>query len=169
MAEAYLISTVGVKEFGYLTDNVRDSLLNVIIRRVQDTVIQPIIGTTLFKRLLEGIDNDDLNADETELLNDYIAPCIAAACDRKSINALTYELRSESAAKAQDPHLTPVSETENLKFTDDITKDVYHYRRQLIGFLKDNEDKFPQYKDYECNEEDIKPDQGKTRTNIQFV
>lgn len=167
--QAYLIDTASVKELGYIQENVRDSILKVVIRRAQDFVIRPILGTKLFERLKTGIINDDLNANETTLLNDYIAPCIAAACDAKAINALTYELRAETAGKAKDEHIEAVSESENSRLFDDIDGDVLGYREILIGYLKDNSDLFPEYEDPDCSHENMKPDSGKPRTRVRFT
>ncbi len=128
MTNAYLITTEAVKKIGLIQSNVRDSILTVIIRRSQDFVVRPILGTTLFERLKEGINDDDLNPDEIILPNDHIAPLIAASCDSKSINALTYELRAETAGKAKDEHIEPVSESENVRLFDDINSDVNGYR-----------------------------------------
>jgi len=168
MTNANLITTTGVKELGYIQANVRDSILEVAIRRVQDFVVRPILGTSFFERLKEGIVNSNLTADETALLNDYIAPLMAAACDGKAINALTLELRTETAGKAKDEHVEPLTKQERNDLFDDINEDVLGYRTVLIGFLKDNADDFPLYKSYICNNENIKPEKTETRTRVRF-
>ena len=44
---AYLITTANVKKIAYIQGNVEDSILSITIKRVQDNIIQPIIGTYL--------------------------------------------------------------------------------------------------------------------------
>ena len=55
MTNAFLISTTAVKELGLIQANVRDSILEVVIRRAQDFIVRPILGTSFFERLKEGI------------------------------------------------------------------------------------------------------------------
>ncbi len=42
------------------------------IKTVQEMQLLPVLGTALYERLQDGIDNDDLTADEETLLKDYI-------------------------------------------------------------------------------------------------
>ena len=168
MTNANLITTAGVKELGLIQANVRDSILEVVIRRAQDFMVRPILGTSFFERLKEGIVAGDLNSDEIALLNNYIAPFITACCDGKAINALTLELRAETAGKAKDEHIEPLNAVDSARLFDDIDESINGYKDILIGFLKDNCDLFPTYKEYICSFENVKPEQPSTRTRVRF-
>ena len=85
MATAYLIDIDALKKKGYVQGNVENSIIVTSLTRVQDTMLKPIIGTPFFKRLIEGVDADDLNADEETLLNDYIAPVLISGVDYKIV------------------------------------------------------------------------------------
>jgi hypothetical protein len=167
--EAYLINAYNLKQLGYIHDNVEDSLLSGVIRRVQDTMIKPIIGTTLFKRLLAGIDADDLNANEILLLQDYITPVLIAGCEYRSVNVITFQIRNKSVGTTRDENLTPVTASEKGDFKDDLRKDYEFYRQTLIGYLCDKYLLYPEYEFYSTDKEDIAPDKGKTHTNIRFI
>lgn len=168
--DAYLISADKLKKIALINGNVEDNIINVIIQRVQRTVLRPILGTALYKRLLEGVKNSDLNAYEKELLDDYIAPLMSVACDRKSINALTYEIRSKTVGKAQDEHIIPVNESENLRLDNDIRQDFYTEKSTLKGYLVDNCENFPEYKEFVHNKENIPPEKLKTgKNNVSFI
>lgn len=166
---AFLIDIDTLKEIGFINRNIENNLVQATLRRVQDTMLKPILGTTFFNRLATGITNDDLNDDEISLLNNYIAPYLASAVDYRIINPLTYEIRSKSVGTTKDEHITPVTESENRRLKDELDEDVQVYRQSLIGFLKDNCTLFPTYSEYLCNFESIKPDQGETRTRIRFI
>ena len=142
---AFLIDIATIKKIGFVNKNVDDPIIATTLRRVQDTLILPILGTPFFKRLLEGITEEDLTADEILLLNDYIAPCIIAGVDYRIVNALTYETRSKTVGTARDEHINPVTIQENLMRTDDLKRDYETYRESLIGYLRDNETKFDLY------------------------
>jgi hypothetical protein len=168
--DAYLIDTNSLKKIALINENVEDTIVRVIIQRVQRGVLRPILGTSLYKRLLQGVTNNDFNADESELMNDYIVPLLGVACDRKSINATTYDIRSKTTGKAGDEHITPVSESENLRLDNDIRQDLAVEISSIKGYLMDNQDNFPEYKSFICSFENIPPEQLKTgKINVNFI
>lgn len=169
MATAYLIDIDTLKKKGYVQGNVENSIIVTSLTRVQDTMLRPIIGTPFFKRLLEGVDADDLNADEEALLNEYIAPVLISGVDYKIVPHLKTQLRSKTVGSNRDEHITSATETEEDRLRSDLRKDFEIYRKSLIGFLQDNEDLFPEYKDYVCSNENTPPETGKTFTPIRFV
>jgi len=166
---AFLIDIATIKKIGFVNKNVDDPIISTTLRRVQDTMILPILGTPFYKRLLSGITEDDLTADETNLLNDYIAPCIIAGVDYRIINALTYETRSKTVGTSRDEHINPVTIQENLMRTEDLKRDYETYRESLVGFLQDNRALFAEYNNFVCSNENIAPDSGKVRNRVRFV
>ena len=166
---AFLIDIATIKKIGFVNKNVDDPIIATTLRRVQDTLILPILGTPFFKRLLQGITDEDLTADEVLLLNDYIAPCIIAGVDYRIVNALTYETRSKTVGTSRDEHINPVTIQENLMRTDDLKRDYETYRDSLIGYLKDNETLFDLYYNFVCSYENIAPDKGLVRNQIRFI
>lgn len=167
---AYLINSYNLKIKGYIHENVDDSILSTLIIRVQDTMLMPIIGTRLFKRLLEGVNNDDLNADEVTLVDDYITPFIVSACDYRSVNALTYQIRNKTVGITTDEHIRGVDSNEREDFKDDLRKDWQHYRNQLIGYLKDNYTLYPEYENPNVSHEYKAPEKlGGNKSTIRFI
>ena len=166
---AFLIDIATLKKIGFTNSNVNDSIVTPTLRRVQDTMLLPILGTEFFKRLLTGVDDDDLTADETTLLNEYIAPCLIAGVDLRIVNHVTYEIRSKTAGTTRDEHMNPVSIAEKNQLTDDLRADFEVYRERLIGYLKDNKELFDTYNTWVCSFENIQPDNGDTYTNVRFA
>lgn len=167
--ESSLISTEKIKKRGYIHGNVEDSLLRTIIQRVQDRMVEPIIGTPLFKRLLTGIDDNDLTANEITLMDNYIVPVMVAGCDYRSVNPITYEIRNKAVGTTRDEHLSPVTESENVRLKDELLSDLKFYQERLIGYLKDNETTFPLYATCTDNFEDLKPETGLKYGNISII
>ena len=166
---AYLITTANVKKIAYIQGNVEDAILSITIKRVQDNIIQPIIGTSLYKRLLAGITANDLNEDEQTLLDDYIAPCIASACDYKIIYPLANKTRNKTVGSNNDEIMSTATLEAQTQLRNEYRKDFEPYRLALIGYLKDNETLFPEYYNWVCSFENIAPDKGRTKTNIRFL
>lgn len=167
--DAYLIDSDDLKAISLINNNVEDSIIRVTIQRVQKAVVRPILGTLLYKRLVKGIEDSDLNADEVILLEDYIAPLMAAACDRKAINHTTYQIRNKTTGKGLDPNITAVDQGENLRLDNDIRQDIEVAKDDLIGYLRDNCELYPQYKDYQSSFENKAPLIKKKFNGISFI
>lgn len=165
----YLCDIRAIKKIAYTNQNVDDTMITSVLIRVQDILIRPILGTTFYKRLLTAINTSDLNADESTLLNDYIFPVISSAVDVRILKPLSLQIRAKTAGTLRDEHIQPLSNTERESFEDLLSQDYEVYRNILVGYLKDNKDLFPEYKDYVCNEENVAPQPKETRTNIRFV
>ena len=63
--DPYFINTADLKELGLINNNVEDSILSPTIIRAQRATIRPVLGTSLYKRIAEGIDDDDLITEST--------------------------------------------------------------------------------------------------------
>ena len=160
--DAAFISTDALKKRALLNGNVEDSILRVIIQRAQTTEVEPLIGTSLYKRLVAGIAASNLNANETILMDDYITPVMVYACDRRAIDATTYQIRNKTTGKGVDENITPVTPGENLKLDNQIRQDMKFATSKLVGYLLDNCDLFPEYDSGECNYENIQPQKRQT-------
>ena len=165
----FLISTAKIKQKGYVNKNVESDLVTTTLRRVQDTMLVPVLGTTFFKGLLDRQETSTLTVEEQALLDDYIAPFLIAAVDYKIVPHLNTKIRSKTVGKVQDEHISPTDGGETLKLQDDLRKDMIVYKNALIGHLKDNEDIFTEYRDYICNFENIDPEKQSQGQNISFI
>jgi len=179
MSTALLINAYDLKQISLIHGNVEDSILTPTIRIVQDTMIEPIIGTSLYTRLLEGIDADDLNADEIILMDTYITPVMAMGCNIETVVHTTYQIRNKTTGITNDEFIRGISESEVSRLQDNFRGKFEHYRQKLIQYLKYNSSLYPEYYEYFSNPdsfydcltgggEGIKPDLGKPRSNIYF-
>ena len=179
MNNAYLINAYNLKQLSLIHGNVEDSILAPTIRVVQDTMIEPIIGTSLYTRLLEGIDADDLNTDEVLLMDFYITPLLAMGCNLETVITTTYQIRNKSMGITSDEYLKGASESEINRLQDNFRSKFEHYRHKLINYLRYNSALYPEYNQYfgnpnsfyECltqGSEGILPDKGAVKVNISF-
>lgn len=162
------ISTQYLKEIALLNGNVEDSKLKVVIQRVQRSILRPLLGYALYDRINQGIEDNDLTVDERLLMDGYIIPLISIGCDRKAINAITYDIRNKTVGKASDEHITSVSESENLRLDNDIRQDLAIAQRDLTQFLNDNCDTYPLFKEGNYNYTQ-KPTKRAINRNIGFA
>lgn len=147
----YLIDADDYKRMSLVNENVEDSIIRVTIQRVQRNILQTIITAPLYERLLQGVEDNDLNSDEVILLEDYIQPYLACECDRKMINNVTYQIRNKAVGKGIDPNLNVVSESENLRLDNSIRQDVEASKKLLVDYLNDNFELYPEYVVETCN------------------
>jgi hypothetical protein len=134
-----------------VNENVEDSIVRVTIQRVQRNILQAVITTPLYNRLLQGVEDNDLNTDEVILLEDYIQPYLACECDRKMINNVTYQIRNKAVGKGIDPNLNVVSESENLRLDNSIRQDAEGSKKLLLDYLNENFELYPEYVVKTCN------------------
>lgn len=172
----HLISTTNLKALSYISSNVDDLLLTTLITRVQDTVLESILGSSLFNRLLEGVDANDLNANETELLNTYITPTLVASVEVRATDMTTLELRQIGVSKVSSEGVQNANESELNRVSNSLKKDYNFYRERLITYLKLNNELFPEYTSYynylypcDGSLNQINPELGKSDVNITFA
>ena len=159
MENRFVIPINLIKNKGYTQKNVNDDVLTTTLRRVQDINLQNILGTTFYKAILDGVKNTTLTADEIVLVDDYIAPYLVAQVDYRVTNHLAFEIRNKTTGTTDDQYQKTASDPNMSKIQDDLRDDANHYKNTLIGYLKDNCDLFPEYKEFICNFENINPEQ----------
>ena len=166
MANSFLIETELIKELGFIQGNVSDELISPTLRRVQDVELKPIIGSQLFNRLLDGVNNDDLNASETDLMNTYIRDFLVSACDHKIVNHLIFQLRNSAVGTSKDSFITPLSSAERTTLLDDLRHDKEVYSQNLVNHLLENRELYPEYMEYTGGFEFVAPE---TQTRVSPI
>ena len=165
----FLIPVDTIKEIGFTNTNVEDNIVSTALLRVQDINLRPILGTTFFKRLLKGVEDEDLNVDETFLISEYIHPWIIAMVDHKVTLHLLLEIRSKTVGTTNDQYMSSADERQMLKLQDSLLADAEVYKDVLIGYLKDNRALFPEYNNYICSFENVRPEKSQSvKPNISF-
>jgi len=135
-----------------IQDNVDDDILVPFIYKAQDTKVQQALGTTFYNRLKEGVINDDLNADETTLLIDYIQPMLIEWTFYEVMPHLNYKFTNKAISKESSEWSTS-SELNEIKYLDDRVRNMAEfYTKRLNVYLCDNESLFPQYQNPDDDE-----------------
>jgi len=165
----YLVDIATLKHYSYIDSDVNDETLNVTLKRVQDIYLEPALGTTLYKRLLQGVENDDLTALEVALMV-YVLDFVYVGCELKASNHNNWKIRNKNVGVASDEHTRANSVSDYNNYVDELRKDLSFYKNRLIGYLKDNRSSYPQYI-CTTKKEDINPEnQGTNYTSkISFL
>lgn len=172
------ISTEYLKKNGFVHGNVEDSVLKPVIQRVQDTMVEPVLGRSLYIRLKEAVYNtensllDGITANEQILLDEYIAPLMLAAAEIRTVVHTTIEMRNKATGTTRDEYLNPVDKDQSKFIRDILRNDFEYYRQAIICYLKENYLLYPEY--YEenmpgyCYCQGV-PDKGKPYVNFNFL
>jgi hypothetical protein len=167
---SYLVDIKAIKKVAFTGGNVEDTMIASTLLRIQDIILQPILGTTFYKRLLQGVEDEDLNTDERHLINEYIFNVLVASVDLRILKPLSFKIKAKGAVTLRDEHATPLTNTERAEFEDELRNDLEVYKNSLIGYLKVNCTLFPEYDNWICSFENVPPTQRQgVNTNIRFV
>jgi hypothetical protein len=118
-----------------------------IIKVAQDIYIQGALGSNLYNRLQTGIDDNDLNASEVILLNDYITDALVWYTMSMLPMTMGYQLFSKGfLQKTAEESSAPDQRT--LELIEARYKDLAEfYKTRLIQFLQANYTSYQQYLD----------------------
>ena len=158
LTRKYLISTASLKELSLIENNVESNKLSVMINRVQKTQLEPTIGTALFKRLLEDVENNTLTGVYETLMNDYVIDFLVVCCELEYVVSGANKMMNMGVAKynPQDTQQNTIPQNNDVR--DNLKKHRNAYRNSLVGYLMDNKEDFPEYDNFVCNNENINPE-----------
>ena len=151
-----MISQSKLKAFCDINENLDVELLLPNIQISQD-YLQTIIGTKLYKHLLDAIENETLNSDEVTLLEDYIQPSLLHRSYYEAIPSLWIRVMNKGL-------ISPTSEQGNsvdagsMKYLRNIQENRYQfYNQRLQDWLNSKSNLFPQYNTYNSNDGGMPP------------
>lgn len=159
MINVLLISEDYIKTNSSLNENFWGKNLLPAIREAQDIYLQSIIGTCLYHRLLDMVDNGTVSDSENiaykDLLDDKILPYLLYRTLANVIPLANVKITNFGTTISQDEKLVGLNQTDT-----DLTVNYYEdkadwYAKRLQKFLKSNYEAFPELKNCGCG--DIKP------------
>ena len=167
MKEVYLISEKTIKENSLVNNNVDGMYLLPAVKTAQDMGLQPIIGTKLFNKLMNLVEDGSITG-ETDyklLLDEYVTPYL--------INKVTADIQLPLAYKLRNQGLVQVTgENTYIPSLHDTQYVVQHYENQanfyanrMSDYLRANRSKYPEY----CSVDscaDMPSDRGAYKTGI---
>ena len=140
-----LVSEQRLKQWTQLDDNVRMNEITPHILQAQDIYIQNSLGTLLYDRIKDGIVADDLTANETTLLKDYIGPTLMQYALYLMLPSIKYKVANQGVLNGSSEETTATT-LEELKFLRQTVLDTAEfYNKRLVKYFFDNPGMFPQY------------------------
>lgn len=152
-----LISVAAIKERTGLHNNVDEKLVLPIIKIAQDMYIRQYVGSELFDRLIEGIDNNDLNAYENTLIDDYITDALCWFTMSELTPELLYQFYNKGVVKKTDQNTSQLSVEEIVNIENKHKRYAEHYAQCLVRFLQQNRNNYPEYLTMQLRIDSLRP------------
>ena len=162
------ISVQTIKERTGLHNNVDEKLVNPEILTAQDMYILPALGTGLYERLQTGIQNSNLTADETNLLDTYITPTLVYYVMSELPMGLSYQFYNKGMIRKSGEGQENPSAAEMIDVADRYKARAEFYKQRLVKYLMDKSgvNLFPLYNNPGSTYDTIVPERQAYTTSI---
>jgi len=144
-----LISETKLKNFTNINKNVDMDVLKAEVQIAQDIDLQTILGSKFYYHLLSQVSStgNTFNADELELLNDYLQPYLIQTAYFNAMPQIMYRTMNNGITQGTMENATSV-DIETMKYLRNIQKmRADFYSQRLMDYLLTGrgQNKFPQY------------------------
>ena len=147
MNEILLISEKTLKENSVINNNVDGMYVLPAIEYAMDAGLQPIIGTKLYNRLMDMVEDGTIenNNDYKYLLDEYVTPYLINKVTADIQIPLAYKVRNQGVVQ-QTGENTYVPSLKDLQYViQNYENKANFYSNRLSDFLKANRKKYPEY------------------------
>lgn len=128
-----------------LNEQVEQNLLKSPIQVAQDKHAENYLGTRLYKKLLQDIEDDDLTGNYLTLFDDYVTPMILWWTMVEAYPYLYIKLDNGTLAIRTGDNFTPVAPDQYKILMDAARNNAQMYTDRLIKYLCNNASLFPEY------------------------
>jgi len=160
------ISVQNIKERSGLHANVDEKLVLPEIKTAQDMYILPALGTALYNRLQDGINNCTLNPDETTLLDNYIADTLVHYVLSELPMGLSYQFYNKGLLRKSGENTENPSMQDMIDVANRYKARAEFYKQRLIKYLKEYSTTYPEYLNPGSGIDAIHPENDAYTTSI---
>lgn len=162
------ISVDTIKERTGLHSNTDEKLVNPEILTSQDMYILPALGTALYERLQDGIQNNNLTANEITLLDTYITPTLVYYVMSELPMGLSYQFYNKGLIRKSGEGQENPSAADMIDVADRYKARAEFYKQRLVKYLKEKSSTnlFPEYNNPGNGVDVIIPDNEAYTTSI---
>lgn len=147
MARVFLVSEATMKKNSVVNNNVDGMYLLPAIEFAQDAGLQPIIGTKLYNKLMDLVEDGSIvhTADYKYLLDEYITPYLVNKVTADIQIPLSFKLRNQGVVQQTDTN-TYVPSMKDIQYViQNYENKANFYSNRLSDYLRANRSKYPEY------------------------
>lgn len=162
------ISVDTIKERTGLHANVDEKLVLPEILTAQDMYILPALGSGLYDRLQDGIADNNLTPDESELLDKYITNCLVFYVMSELPMGLSYQFYNKGVVRKTSENSELPSAQDMIEVANRYRDRAEFYKQRLVKYLKQSSGtvKFPLYNNPGNGVDTILPENQAYTTSI---
>lgn len=148
-----------IKDRSGVHTNIDDKLLYPEIKAAQDMYILPLLGSSLFNKLQNDIENDSLTGDYKDLMDDYIIDALINYVLAELPDGLSNQFWNRGLSRKAGDDLQPLSMTEMYNVVSKYRNRAEHYAKRCRMYLIQNGTaKFPEYNAVLAGADSIPPE-----------
>lgn len=167
MQNIILLSEARLKAFTDLNDYVDPDLLKSAIREAQILYLTKVLGTRLYNKIMEDVENSTLTTDYKNLIDDYILDYLLYATYYVALEYIWLRPRNNGLLQPQGgDNATSVEMQIYDKKRRSVENKLEYFGERLVTHLCFNTEKFPEYS--QAVNDEIPADQ-KTQYGTPFV
>jgi hypothetical protein len=164
MRNILFIKVQTIKDRTGISSNIDEKLVVPEIKTAQDMYILPLLGTTLYERMLDGISAANLNTHETKLRNEYIIDTLVYYTLAEMPLPLSFQMMNIGAIRKSNANAETPSMSDLIDIANHYRKKAEFYAERMVTYLRNNCDLFPEYKNQ--TDRDIFPSDSGYSTSI---
>lgn len=159
MNKVLVVSEDTIRTYSEISENIYGKSLLPAIRTAQDLYLQEILGSCLYNKILNLIEDGSIvdieNAPYKNLLDNYVQPYMIERVVADLIPIVGSKIANLGVYKSQDEYTQNVSagEVDRLQYSHVVKAD--HYAKRMQNFLKGNRSAYPELD--ACGCADVKP------------
>lgn len=155
----YIVLPSVVKERMSLHDNVDDKLIYPEIKAVQDLYIMPLLGSTLYNKILADIAANTLAGDYKDLMDNYLIMAICNYVMSELPEGLNYQFWNKGVSQKTVDNATQPSMSEMYSIVAKYKSRAEHYvNRARMYLIEYGNEKFPEYVAFVAGVDTVYPD-----------
>lgn len=147
MSKCFLISEATMKKNSVVNNNVDGMYLLPAIDFAQDAGLQPIIGTKLYNKLMDLVEDGSIvqAPDYKYLLDEYITPYLVNKVTADIQIPLSFKLRNQGVVQQTDTN-TYVPSMKDIQYViQNYENKANFYSNRMSDYLRANRSKYPEY------------------------
>lgn len=141
----YFITEQYVKDNSPITNNVDPKLIYPHIDGAERLWIRAVLGSDFYEYLKSAFDAQTLNPDEVELVQNWIKPAELWRAISMALPWMQWSVRNKGLQTQNDDFSSPAGTGETKWMINEAANRAQFYEDQLKRWLKENENKFPQF------------------------
>jgi len=145
----YIVTPSEIKERTALHDNTDEKLILPEIKIVQDTIIMPMLGSTLFKKVLALIEadtiNDSGNSWYLKLIDDFLADAISNFVLGEISTTLTNQFYNKGVGGFRDDNFDKAIYQQQLQVKNKYKQQGEFYITECRKFIIQNQSHYTEF------------------------